>query len=156
MRWNYLSIPKLQRLQRWSLGMDKLFHLTLYNECNYLSMLGLKSIHVSERGCCFLWHFAAARVIIAVGQTASHSRCIFMRHHDTIVNLGSPPAIIYLNFNSFVPERSGCYLECRIFKSSEFHVKLPSIEYHRTAFSTGYHGIRIGTKIRHAISMWFQ
>ena len=29
--WNYLSIPKLQRCNRWSLGMDKLFHPTLNN-----------------------------------------------------------------------------------------------------------------------------
>ena len=50
MGWNYLSIPKLQRLHRWSLGMDKLFHPTHYNGCNYLSMLGLKSNHVSKRG----------------------------------------------------------------------------------------------------------
>ena len=39
MWWNYLSIPKLQRLHRWSLWMDKLFHPTLYNGCNYLSMM---------------------------------------------------------------------------------------------------------------------
>ena len=39
---NYLSIPKLQRLYRWSLGMDKWFHPTLCTGCNYLSMLGLK------------------------------------------------------------------------------------------------------------------
>ena len=30
--------------------MDKLFHPTLYNGCNYLSMLGLKVNHVSKRG----------------------------------------------------------------------------------------------------------
>ena len=28
--WNYLSIPKLQRYNRWSLGMDKYFHPILY------------------------------------------------------------------------------------------------------------------------------
>ena len=50
MGWNYLSIPKLQRLHRWSLGMDKLFHPIHYNGCNYLSMLGLKLNHVSKRG----------------------------------------------------------------------------------------------------------
>ena len=50
MRWNYLSIPKLQRLHRWSLGMDKLFHPILYNGCDYISMLGLKLNHVSKRG----------------------------------------------------------------------------------------------------------
>ena len=47
---NYLSIPKLQRCNRWSLGMDKLFQATLYQACNYLSMLGLKLNHVSKRG----------------------------------------------------------------------------------------------------------
>ena len=33
--WNemYIYIPKLQRLHRWSLGMDKLFHPTLYDGC---------------------------------------------------------------------------------------------------------------------------
>ena len=45
MGWNYLSIPKLQRRNRWSLGMDNEFHTTIYNECNYLFMLGLKLIH---------------------------------------------------------------------------------------------------------------
>ena len=37
--WNYLH--------RWSLGMDKLFHPTLYRTYGYLSMLGLKLIYVS-------------------------------------------------------------------------------------------------------------
>ena len=50
MGWNNFSIPKLQRCNRWSLGMDTLFHPTLYDGCNYLSMLGLKLIYVSERG----------------------------------------------------------------------------------------------------------
>ena len=50
MEWNYLSIPKLQRYNRWSLWMDKWFHPTLYQACNYLSMLGLKLNHVSKRG----------------------------------------------------------------------------------------------------------
>ena len=44
MGWNYFSIPKLQRLHRWSLGMDKWFHPTHYDGCNYLSMLGLKLV----------------------------------------------------------------------------------------------------------------
>ena len=50
MGWNYLSIPKLQRCNRWSLGMDRKFHPIHYNGCNYLSMLGLKINHVSKRG----------------------------------------------------------------------------------------------------------
>ena len=47
-RWNYLSIPKLQQLHCWSLGKDMLFHLTHYNTRDYLSMLGLKLNHVSK------------------------------------------------------------------------------------------------------------
>ena len=45
-----LSIPKLQRLHSWSLRMVKQFHPTLYNGCNYLSMLALELIQVSKRG----------------------------------------------------------------------------------------------------------
>ena len=48
--WNVLSIPKIQRLHRWSLGMDKQFHPTFYQAYDYLSMLGLKLMHISKRG----------------------------------------------------------------------------------------------------------
>ena len=47
---NYLSIPKLQRLHRWSLGLDKYFHPALYDGCNYLSILELQLNHVRKRG----------------------------------------------------------------------------------------------------------
>ena len=40
MEWNHLSIPKLQRWNRWRLEMDKWFHPTNYDGCNYLFMLG--------------------------------------------------------------------------------------------------------------------
>ena len=50
MGWNYLFIPKLQRLHRWSLGMDKYFHPTLNRACDYLSMLGLKLNYDNNRG----------------------------------------------------------------------------------------------------------
>ena len=53
-RWNYLFIPKLQWLHHWSLVMDNQFHPTLYNGSNYLSMLGLKFINVSNRGSQFM------------------------------------------------------------------------------------------------------
>ena len=46
--WNYLSIPKLQRLHRWCYEMDKSFHPTLYWSCDNLSMLGFKLIHVTK------------------------------------------------------------------------------------------------------------
>ena len=43
-------IPKLQRWNHWSLGMHKKFHTTLYNGFDYLSMLGLRWIHVIKMG----------------------------------------------------------------------------------------------------------
>ena len=46
--WNYLSILKLQRLHRWSLGMDEKFHPTLYDGCIYLFMVGLKLIYINK------------------------------------------------------------------------------------------------------------
>ena len=49
---DYLSIPKLQELHRWSLVRDKYFHPTLYNGCNCFSMLRLKLKHVSEKSPC--------------------------------------------------------------------------------------------------------
>ena len=52
---NYLSISKLQRLRGSRLGMAKLFHSTLHYGCNYLSMQGLKLIHVCER--CIMYLF---------------------------------------------------------------------------------------------------
>ena len=50
MGWNYLSIPKLQWCNRWSLGMDTQFHPTIYCVCDYLSTPGFKD--VSRRGHC--------------------------------------------------------------------------------------------------------
>ena len=42
MEYKYFDISKLQRRNRWSLEIDKLFHLTLGCASDYLSMLGLK------------------------------------------------------------------------------------------------------------------
>ena len=44
----YLSIPKLQRYSRFSLRLDKSFHPTLCWACDFLSIVGLKLIHVSR------------------------------------------------------------------------------------------------------------
>ena len=89
--WKYLSIPKLERCNRWSLGMDKLFHPTVYWACDYLSMLGLKSNHVSNRG--YLkqigrmelspWWLVvligAMCVYVGKHQTLSHSPCTALK-----------------------------------------------------------------------------
>ena len=51
MEWNYLSIPKRQRCYRWSFGMDKSSHRTVYYICDYLSMLMISAAitHISTR-----------------------------------------------------------------------------------------------------------
>ena len=46
MAWINSSIPKLQRLHRWSLGLNKKFYPSLYEGCNI--MRGLKWIHFSK------------------------------------------------------------------------------------------------------------
>ena len=54
MGWNYLSIPKLQHCNSWSLGIDMWIHPTFYWTCDYLSMQGLKLPYVSKKvPCCF-------------------------------------------------------------------------------------------------------
>ena len=45
----------LSNFRHWSVGIDKWFHYTIYWACDYLSMLGLKFIHVSKRGYWFLY-----------------------------------------------------------------------------------------------------
>ena len=49
MGWYYLSIPKFQRYNFLN-GAAVEFHSPLYQVCDYSSILGLKSIHVSTRG----------------------------------------------------------------------------------------------------------
>ena len=75
MGWNYLSIPKLQRLHRWSLGMDKLFHPIHYNVYNYLSMLGLPNCHDM---CSTVW-------IIKILITTKRMFERFNDHHDDVI-----------------------------------------------------------------------
>ena len=43
------SIHKLQRLNRWTLGMDEVFHPTLYWVYDYLSMQGINIIHFDKK-----------------------------------------------------------------------------------------------------------
>ena len=50
LKWNYLYILKLQWCNWWSLGIEKWFYSTFHDSCNYLSMLRLKLIRVSNMG----------------------------------------------------------------------------------------------------------
>ena len=44
--WDEMPYP-FPNFNGCTVGMDKLFRPTLYNGCNYLSMLGLKLHHIS-------------------------------------------------------------------------------------------------------------
>ena len=48
--WDEITYPFLFLNFNGCLGVDKQFHPTHYNGCYYLSMLGFKLNHVSERG----------------------------------------------------------------------------------------------------------
>ena len=85
MWWNYLSIPKLQRGNRWSLGMDKSFNPTFPWACDYLSMLGLKFDHVSKRS---YWHS-----VYYVGGKPRQYWCLIDDWQNPLdVFVGLPPA----------------------------------------------------------------
>ena len=58
-RMELLLFFQLQRLHRWRLIIYNSFYPALHNGCNYLSMLGSRLIHDSERGPrakCRLWN----------------------------------------------------------------------------------------------------
>ena len=46
---------QLQRSNRWSLGMDKWFHPTLYRACDHLSMIKLIHISTCKRNALISW-----------------------------------------------------------------------------------------------------
>ena len=48
--WAEITYPFPNFNRHWGLGMDKWFHSTHYNGCNYLFMLGYKLTHVRKRG----------------------------------------------------------------------------------------------------------
>ena len=48
--WYYIPIPKLKLCSLWRLGMNRWFDPKLDDRCIYLSMPGLRSIHVDKRG----------------------------------------------------------------------------------------------------------
>ena len=61
-KWFINSQSMVYIVERWSLGMYKLFHPTLHKRCNFLSLLGLNLIPVNEQGSCIatcshLWFF---------------------------------------------------------------------------------------------------
>ena len=88
MGWICPSIPKLQRCNRCHLQMDKQFHLTHHNKCNYLSMLGLKLIHVCKR-----------RPRILVICFPEYSNMTSGRRANLFQNYSSPKWIFWTNDN---------------------------------------------------------
>ena len=65
MKWGVelLICSSISTLHHWSLGGDKQFNLTLYIGCCDLSMLGLKSIHVSQRRSWWLFSMCTATLM---------------------------------------------------------------------------------------------
>ena len=129
MRWNYLSILKLQRCR--SLGMDKYFHLTHWWACDYLSMLGLKLFHISKRDplsqdygvigdsfiqnyICFKWAF------IWIADFHSKFHMIFLTINLFITKCGCDnyfflwnfPWIFLMKFHRKLPKK--CLISCEI------------------------------------------
>ena len=86
---NYL----LQRLHRWSLRMDKWFHPTLYTGCDYISMQGLKLIHVSKRG---HWRRHIPSWIVATN--GYYERLLLIRRRQ-LERLGKKTLQLELNFH---------------------------------------------------------
>ena len=79
---NSYQFPKIQRCNRWSLGMDQQFHPTLYQVCDYISVLGLKSIHVSIRG---------------PRDLAETERCNFVQKYTLVKNVPIPILWVWVN-----------------------------------------------------------
>ena len=82
------NITKRQLCSRWRSGMDKSFHLTFDNRGNYLSMPGLKLIHVSKRdprdycvtvSCPFLFKRTESPVQSEVQRGVMITRSIFFK-----------------------------------------------------------------------------
>ena len=92
MGWNCLSIPKRQRCNRWSLGMDKEFHPTLHWACDYLSTLGLKLNHVIKRG---LWYVQ----FVDLNVTTHHSLVINTMRPEYSTSIWQKQYVIPLYFS---------------------------------------------------------
>ena len=103
MGWNNLSIPKLQRFNLWSLGMNKQFHPTVYRACDYFSMLGLKLTYVSKRGT--MWQNVYLTFIISDSHAITRSPKQFVFILESVPPLPvarrivSRPSIEYNNKN---------------------------------------------------------
>ena len=101
MGWNYLSIPKLRRLHHWINWMDKLFRLTLYIGCDYLSILGFNLNHVSKR-------------VLSFNVFSDNEHCLtprnkqFKNSHKNIERHTAHTIVSWLNLNS--PPPSAAYM----------------------------------------------
>ena len=76
-----------------------LFHLTLYRACDYLSMLGLKLIHVSNRGHWGIWLSFNMLSFQSCGMI-QHANTHFMFLYN---NLGCKELTFPISNNSLIP-----------------------------------------------------
>ena len=87
-----------QWLHHWSLGMDKSFHPTLYNGCNYLSMMTLKLNHVSKKEPMCLCDQGSIPHLLHFYQVTKHSSKTLIVG-NSVVSRQTPPASIWFAVN---------------------------------------------------------
>ena len=104
-------------MQPWSLGMDTLFHPKLYWECDYLSIIGLKLIHVSKWGprngqplCILLVNFALRNkkfchhcIEHLMKTTCWHRLCPIIYEHCNIIANNTSSMLMPCIINSSPP-----------------------------------------------------
>ena len=96
-KWNYLSIPNLQRWNHWRLGMDTEFHPTLYNGYNCLSMLRLNHFNKGSP----LWRRYTSVDSVATG---SSNGVTPFRRHDTLQLGTRQQTSVLFQFKCFIPQ----------------------------------------------------
>ena len=104
MKWNPLSIPRLQLFGLFrSLEIDKWFYCTLDWGFGYLSMLGLKLIHVRKQGSLVVMNEACDLCMCVIGRYAWYS---------TYWPLGNITVILKMSFSLIVQNSClGTHLE---------------------------------------------
>ena len=97
--WNYLSIPKLQRGNRWNSGMK--FHSTLYWACDYSSVLGLNLTYLSKNGPRKLESVSFIYTFSGWNDNIFDISQIRNEHMDYITYHGCRNVLFYLRFDNF-------------------------------------------------------
>ena len=85
MGWKTLSQTSTAQPLIWSLGMDRYSHPTLYNGCNYLSMLGFKLIPFGQMDPWYI--FLGSRISFSVAVVCSIYFIFELPQRNTVIFL---------------------------------------------------------------------